>query len=151
MEIHIYHVLELYGFLLHAKYARNPDFAMFCFPIRFSYYLNSLSPFFGNNTTVVKTIPIPLSIKHLCETFHWGGYPTLSPTQYLLVSALCHRSMEIYILQKSSQCHVQQCFCNISMNMKIGIRLEIDPSGHTQVVASEVFVKQLFAERLQSI
>ena len=37
------------------------------------------------------------------------------------------------------------------MNMKIGIRLEIDPSGHTQVVASEVFVKQLFPERLQSI
>ena len=40
---------ELYGFLLHPKYLRNPTFRNICFfPIHFLYYENSLFPYFGN-------------------------------------------------------------------------------------------------------
>ena len=40
---------ELYGFLLHPKYFRNPTLWNVCFfPILFPYYGNSLFPCFGN-------------------------------------------------------------------------------------------------------
>ena len=40
---------ELYGFLLHPKYLRNPALWNVCFfPILFPYYGNSLFPCFGN-------------------------------------------------------------------------------------------------------
>ena len=58
------------GFLLHAKYVRNDDFGMFYSPILFLYISELTFPCFGDNTTDVKTIPIPFSLKNLCETVH---------------------------------------------------------------------------------
>ena len=48
---------------------------MFCFLITFLYYRKSLSPYFGDNTTDVKTnekflFLIPFPHKCLCETLH---------------------------------------------------------------------------------
>ena len=120
-------VWELFGFLLHAKYVRNPDFGMFFFPIPFSYYLNSLSPFFGNNTTDVETIPIPYSLKHSYKIFQY-----LCRTQYQHFRSLFQRRTKIYTVQKSRQCLVRQIVYNIPMDKKIGIYLKIAPSGLQQ-------------------
>ena len=53
-------ILECWCFPI---YVRNPDFGMFFFPTLFSYYRNSLSPCFGDNTSDAKTIPIVFSLK----------------------------------------------------------------------------------------
>ena len=58
----------------------------------------------------------------------------LDPIQYLHFRSLCQRSMEISTVQKYRQCLLHQCFnfCNISLNIVIGICLKIDPSGVQQ-------------------
>ena len=47
---------------------------------------------------------------------------------------LCDRSMDISIVQNSRQCPLRQCFkfCNILLNVTIGVRRKIDLNGLQQ-------------------
>ena len=128
MEIHIYHVLGIVWIFTSCKICKKPWLCNVLFSHTFLVLSEFTFPIFWKQYDCCENYSDPIVNK----TFMWNfllkrlSYFESDPT-----SALCHRSTEIYILQKSRQCHVQQCFCNISMNMKIGIRLEIDPSGHT--------------------
>ena len=123
---------------------------MLCFLITFLHYRKSLSPCFWD-TTDVKTIETFLFLiqfphKCLCETLHEGSQPILllSPTQYQHFKSLCHRSMEIYTVQKSRQrLYGSASNCNIPMNITIGIRLKMDPSGLQQKCISGDFTQLL--------
>ena len=104
-----------FGNCLYFCFSRNIkeslNLGMFCFLILFSYYHKLLSSCFGNNTTDVKN--------NFRSYFHSNVYkklfpkePTLllDPIEILHFRSLCHRSMEISIVQKSRQCILYQCF-----------------------------------------
>ena len=122
---------ELYGFLLHAKYVRNPDFGIFFS----SYFFRTIGIHFLH---VLETMLLMWKLfrSYFHSNIMWNfslNYPILCRTHYLHFKSLCHRSTEIYTVQKSRQCLVRQCFsCNIPMNFIFIIRLKTAPSGLQQ-------------------
>ena len=126
---------EMHGFLLHAKYVRNP----WLWNVLFSHTFLVLSEF---------TFPM-FWRQYYWYHFHSNTYVklftkevilSLSRTEDCISNPFCHRSMEIYTVWKSRQCLVQQCFnWNITMNRTMGICLKIDPSGLRRNVSKEIF------------
>ena len=113
---------------------------MFCFLITFLHYRKSLSPCLGDSTTDVKTnkrflFLIPFPHKRLFETLYEGSQPILflSPTQYSILGPF-FIEIQKYIQYRrvGSVFQGSASTYNIPMNITIGIRLKIVPSGLQQ-------------------
>ena len=78
--------------------------------------------------------------------------PILSLTQYLHFKYLCHRSMEIYAVQKNRHClvaTVQQCFNSIAIFLWIIWKLEFVYKNRSKWTSAEVFLWRFSAQLVE--